>query len=497
MTPKSLSQQILEIAFLPIVDFFALLLSALFVYYLRYRWLVESFDGTKNITGIDYFWISLGLCATVIFVYSLFGLYRLKSRHGFWQSILDIIFGTILVLLSLITFLFFNEYNRETLPKGVQVSRFIIGFVGIFAILSVFAFRVIYYYLLNLFFKAKVNILIVGGNAKFIKQIRSKKRVGLLKNVRDEEQALSLISKNLNKNTKESLKDVPIDGKILQKISSQFDEVYAFINSYQEVQRLAQICELKKIRFVFYPKFFDDFEVFNIGIFEMTGIHLFEILHTSLDGWNIILKRLFDIFLAIVAIILLSPIMLIVSILIFLESPGPVIYLSDRVGPNGKAFKMFKFRRLKLEFCTSETDPNAKKALEYEAKLIESQNLKQGDIQYKISADPRSTKIGRFIEKTSLDEISQLFNILIGNMSFVGPRPHQPRDVAKYQKRHLKVLNIKPGVTGMAQIKGRSDLSFEDEVKYDVYYLENWSFWLDIWIIIRTAWNVFFARHSS
>ena len=114
-----------------------------------------------------------------------------------------------------------------------------------------------------------------------------------------------------------------------------------------------------------------------------------------------------------------------------------------------------------------------------------------------IQNDPRSTKIGQFLEKTSLDEIPQFINVLIGNMSVVGPRPHQPREVAKYENSHYKVLNIKPGITGMAQVNGRSDLKFEQEVDLDCQYLENWTFWLDLKIIVMTPIVLLFKRHKG
>ena len=148
---------------------------------------------------------------------------------------------------------------------------------------------------------------------------------------------------------------------------------------------------------------------------------------------------------------------------------------------------------MKKEFCV--TDDNAK-ALEVEQKLIEQKDIR-GDVLYKIKDDPRTTRVGRFIEKYSLDELPQFINVLIGNMSVVGPRPHQLREVAKYSSHHFKVLNIKPGLTGMAQINGRSDLSLDQEVAFDTYYVENWSFFLDLEIIFKTPFIVLFKRHKG
>ena len=128
-----------------------------------------------------------------------------------------------------------------------------------------------------------------------------------------------------------------------------------------------------------------------------------------------------------------------------------------------------------------------KDAIEFEKKLIAERNVRKGGILYKIKDDPRKMKVGAFIERFSLDELPQFFNVLEGNMSLVGPRPHQEREVERYNEYHRRLLTIKPGVTGMAQVSGRSDLAFEDEYRLDVFYIENWSLWLDIVICFKTA----------
>ena len=128
-------------------------------------------------------------------------------------------------------------------------------------------------------------------------------------------------------------------------------------------------------------------------------------------------------------------------------------------------------------------------ALQKEQELIKELSTKKGPV-YKIANDPRVTPFGRFIRRWSLDEFPQFFNVLFGSMSLVGPRPHQPREVDKYKKHHKIVLAIKPGITGLAQISGRSDLSFEDEVRLDTFYIENWRLLLDFIILIKTPFVV-------
>jgi len=140
---------------------------------------------------------------------------------------------------------------------------------------------------------------------------------------------------------------------------------------------------------------------------------------------------------------------------------------------------------MKWKYSINKDNPNFKKAVELEKKLIKEKSIRQGPL-YKIKDDPRKTKFGTFIEKYSIDELPQFFNVLRGSMSLVGPRPHQRREVEKYSEYHRRLLTIKPGITGMAQISGRSDLDFEDEYKMDLFYIENWSLLMDVQICSRT-----------
>jgi lipopolysaccharide/colanic/teichoic acid biosynthesis glycosyltransferase len=140
--------------------------------------------------------------------------------------------------------------------------------------------------------------------------------------------------------------------------------------------------------------------------------------------------------------------------------------------------------------CTGEQfGASGEAALQKEAQLIAT-SAKTGPV-YKIKSDPRVTPVGRFIRRYSLDELPQFFNVLIGQMSLVGPRPHQPREVSQYQKHHKIVLAIKPGITGLAQISGRADLDFEDEVRLDTFYIEHWSWFTDLIILLKTPATVF------
>jgi lipopolysaccharide/colanic/teichoic acid biosynthesis glycosyltransferase len=141
---------------------------------------------------------------------------------------------------------------------------------------------------------------------------------------------------------------------------------------------------------------------------------------------------------------------------------------------------------MQWQWCINKDNPNFEGALKYEQELIATSSVRKGPL-YKIKNDPRKTRIGAFIERYSLDELPQFFNVLKGEMSLVGPRPHQQREVDKYSEYHRRLLTIKPGITGMAQVSGRSDLPFEDEYRLDVYYIENWSLWLDVILCLKTV----------
>ena len=201
-------------------------------------------------------------------------------------------------------------------------------------------------------------------------------------------------------------------------------------------------------------------------------IPLLEYYGKGLHKADLLLKRAFDITVSFMALILLSPLILILGLIIKINSPGPVFYVSRRSGKKGKAFNFYKLRTM------------VRWAEEMRAEL---RHLDESDGPvFKIKKDPRVTRAGRFLRRYSLDELPQLWNVLKGDMSLVGPRPPTPEEVEQYADWQLKRLEIRPGMTCLWQIKGRSDLSFKEWMKLDLFYIENWTFWLDIKILFLT-----------
>jgi exopolysaccharide biosynthesis polyprenyl glycosylphosphotransferase len=204
------------------------------------------------------------------------------------------------------------------------------------------------------------------------------------------------------------------------------------------------------------------------------GLALMHLDLPRFEGYQLVIKRLFDIAVAVLALLLLSPLLLVIAVIIKIDDPkGPIIFTQDRVGLGGKTFRIHKFRSMVVD------------AEERLAALVRAQGGQQA--MFKMKDDPRITRVGRFIRKTSIDELPQFWDVLIGSMSIVGPRPALPQEVATYSQRHLRRLLIKPGITGLWQIRGRSDLSIEESIRLDLRYVENWSLLGDIVIVLKTA----------
>jgi exopolysaccharide biosynthesis polyprenyl glycosylphosphotransferase len=251
------------------------------------------------------------------------------------------------------------------------------------------------------------------------------------------------------------------------------------MESDKNFSRFVNYCEDLGIRTNWIPLDSD-----NLGFWlipqAQEGIPFLTFSQSSLSFAQRALKRSFDIFFAVLALVLLSPVYLVISILILVTSGRPVFYSQKRVGLNGKVFNFYKFRSM-----VKDAD-----------KLISSaENVHARDhVIFKDKKDPRVTPIGRILRKYSLDELPQFFNVLINDMSVVGPRPALVREVKKYDSLYERRLNAKPGVTGPWQISGRSDLDLQTSVALDLNYLVNWSFTRDLWIIIATIGAVFKGR---
>lgn len=421
----------------------------------------------------SYLGVIMAVVPFIVAVYALEGLYNLKVTRKFWREAKSVFVATSIVLVGIIAAIFLK---REWFS-----SRFIIlsgwFLVVSYVIIGRYFLHKIQKYLLVKKGIGVYRLLLVGNNSKMIrinKLIKSSKELGY--------RIIGHVDSGSVRVIREIKNQLGVD-EIIVCDSSLTDE---------EQEKMMDFCAINNITYKFIPTTLQTAR-FEAGIFS--GEPIIEVKHTPLEGWGRISKRIFDIIASIVLIIVFSPIMAIIAFAVWLETGGPIIYKNQRIGDYGKKFFLYKFRYMRLEFCTNPNTPEGKKALEYEKKLIEKLSIKKGPL-YKIKDDPRKTRVGAFIEKVSLDELPQLFNVLKGEMSLIGPRPHQEREVEKYSEYHRRLLTIKPGVSGMAQVSGRSDLEFEDEYKLDVYYIENWSLLLDLQICLKTVTTLLKKRRN-
>jgi len=216
----------------------------------------------------------------------------------------------------------------------------------------------------------------------------------------------------------------------------------------------------------------------NTGLFHLflEEIFLMNIRNNLKSLTNRLIKRLFDLIVSIVCLPILLPLIAIVGLIIRLETPGLAIYAHDRIGRNGKIFKCYKFRTMQRD-----AEEKLKEMLENSQMLRE-----EWESSWKLKEDPRVTRIGRLLRKGSLDELPQIFNVMKGEMSLVGPRPYLPREKSDIRDNIKVISSAKPGITGLWQVSGRSNTHYKYRVKLDAWYGMNWSLWLDIVILFRT-----------
>ncbi len=285
-----------------------------------------------------------------------------------------------------------------------------------------------------------------------------------------------------NKEIGYTYKGVPVLGTTeeLEEMlaANRLDEIALTLGlqEYYKLKRLVAACEKSGVHTKFVPDY-NDIIPTRPYTEDLMGLPVVNIRHVPLTNtFNMISKRVMDIVGAVIAIIIFSPVMLVTAILVKTTSKGPLIYKQERVGLHNQNFKMYKFRSMEVQSARSE-----KKA-------------------WTVRNDPRVTVVGRFIRKTSIDELPQLFNILKGDMSLVGPRPERPFFVEKFREeipRYMVKHQVRPGLTGWAQVNGyRGDTSIKKRIEYDLYYIENWTLGLDIKILFLTLFKGFVNKNA-
>ncbi|MBL7057941.1 sugar transferase [Patescibacteria group bacterium] len=458
------------------IDFLMIVASGLSAYYIRFAdYVTEIRPVIFDLDLIWYLKILFVVATTWIVIFALAGLYNIKEgtrklSAEIYRVILSCSTG--FMMITVVIFM-----GRELFD-----SRFIALVAFSLSIIYISVARTLIRYLQKVLFRYEIGVhqvvlLGAGQTAENLIQNFSKNKRSGYKVVK----RLYDFSLETSNGLLEFIKKNEVD-EIIQADPNL---------SKAEVLRLYDFADENHITFKYCADLLGT-KVLKTDVVEVAGVPIVEVKNTPLDGWGRIVKRIFDIIASSLIIIALSPMLIVTAILVKLDSHGPVFFSRKddgtfvyRVGQGGKLFSYFKFRSM-----IPGTDN-----MRYNE--LASQNLRDGGPMVKIKNDPRVTRVGKFIRRWSIDELPELFLVLKGDMSLVGPRPHLPEEVAKYERHHKKVLTIKPGITGMAQISGRSDLNFEDEVKLDAFYIENWSLWMDLAILLRTPLAVFRHRETE
>lgn len=452
-----------------LADVSVIILSLILAWYLRFQTNVFGDIGVSGWGFANYMIPLVIIIPLYLVLYYIFGLYRPQRTNTIVSEIGDIIKANFTGLVILTTLLFlFNavDYSRYVLAGFVTLSTLFTGIERL-------AVRSFMRFIRSRGYNIK-HILVVGGDElghKFAQRIEENQHIGY--------HIIGFLDDNLEVGHK--ILNSEVIGKINDLehliLTKPLDRVVITLSPPDyNIMEIVDLCEKHGVKTVIIPEFSRYFPA-RPNIDMLDDIPIIDVRHIPLDNmYKKFLKRTFDCIAATLAVIILSPIIIITALLVKISSPGPIIYKQERVGLNRKKFKIYKFRSMK---CIDEN-------------MIMPQWTTQDD--------PRKTRFGSFIRRTSIDEFPQFFNIIRGDMSLIGPRPERPvfveafrEQIPKYMIKHY----VRPGMTGWAQVNGwRGNTSIEKRIEHDIYYVENWTALLDVKIFFLTFIRGFINKNA-
>lgn len=447
------SELILNAALVP-VDFIMLLLAGALAYGVRTQILDElrPVQFAFRLPFERYILIVAVVACFFLIAYALSGLYRLRTTRRFLQEFSRIAIASSAGLMAVIIYIFLKAeiFDSRFLVLGAWALGIIMVSLGRFMMRRLQRLLALRYNL------GVHRVLVIGDDElsqSLVAQMQSDPGAGY-----------RVVKQLAHPELSEVRSAVGNPG---------VDEVILANPNYpaERVVELVEFCHEHHLAFRFVPNLYQTLTK-NFSFDTYTGVPFVELRRTALDEWGRVFKRSMDITGAVVGLIVLSPLFAIIALAIKWTSAGPVLVRLARVS-RGKHFALLKFRSM------------IRNAEELKVMLAPYNERKDSPL-FKMKNDPRITRVGRFLRRYRLDEFPQLWNVLIGEISLVGPRPHEPAEIANYEKHHKRVLAIKAGVTGLAQVSGSSDLPFEKEVALDTLYIESWSLGQDIKIILMT-----------
>lgn len=471
------------------IDAVSIILALLLSWIIRFKTGIINIDG-GYLTLKQYLFPLIFIIPLYLFIYSIFNLYTPQRVRNSFDEFVSIIKSNVVGLLIFILTLY--------IFKVIDYSRYLIFIFSILCSIFTFIERFVMRLLLRRLRKSGYNLkhILIVGLSEMTYEFMSKlvfnpqwgyNIIGIL------DDNVEIGNLNINKDLRASLNSLEqetfdeaattgeytqytkIMGKInsLQTVLNEFnvDEIFITLNlkEYDKIGNVISVCEKMGIRAQIIPGYYKYIPA-RPYLEDMDGLPVINLRYVPLDDFlNSFIKRAFDIVFSTFSIIVFSPVMIVTSLIMKLTSPGPLIFKQERIGRNRKPFTMYKFRSMKIQSIEDEVN------------------------QWTTKEDSRKTKFGSFIRKTSIDELPQLFNVLKGDMSLIGPRPERPFFVDKFKEEIPKYMvkhHVRPGITGWAQVNGwRGDTSIQKRIEYDIYYIENWSITIDIKILWLTIFK--------
>lgn len=421
-----------------------------------------------RMSALDYIFITVALCIWHI-CFQLVGLYETKRFGRPLEECIDILKATSLgtCVISAISSLIYT---------GLFKSYFIIAFWGLAAVLTILTRMTMRLILLVLRYKGRNirYIVILGSNERaqrFAEKIGAHKEMGY--------KVLGFVDKECKAGRMELMADFDHFSEVLDR--HVVDEVVVALpmqSFYHEISGVMTLCQEQGVKVRFIMDMLIDLSNTKSTIEYLDDVPFLTLYMGPHDGFLLRIKRGIDTMISCLALILLAPLFVIIGILIKIDSRGPIFFVQERVGYNKRRFPFYKFRTMISDAEKRQAD-------------IEHLNEAGGPV-FKIKNDPRVTKLGNILRKTSIDELPQLLNVLKGEMSLVGPRPLPVRDYKRFEKNWQKRrLSVRPGITCLWQIQGRSELSFDKWIELDMEYIDQWSLLLDLKILVKTIPAVF------
>jgi len=447
-------------------------LAFLLAYYVRYQLqLFRPVADPNNAPFNAYIPVQAAYTVLMLLFLALDGVYRRRREGGWFDELYRIANATTTAVVILIAGTF--------IVQPLVYSRLLPIEVGILTIVLLSAARVARYYVAAELRKRGIGldrVLIVGAGEMgraVMRNLVARPELGY--------QVVGFVDDDLSKGDLGRFKALggldSIGGAIK---SERIDEVIITLPwmYHRTIMGLVRSCEALGVRARVVPDLFQ-LSLSRVNFDDLGGIPLAGLKETTISRPGRLVKRVLDVTLSGIALVVFAPVVALIALLIRLDSPGPVVFTQRRVGEGGRQFDILKFRSMRVG------------AEEQQAQL-QDLNQASGPL-FKIKADPRLTRMGRFLRRSSLDELPQFINVLRGEMSIVGPRPGLPPEVAQYQPWQRQRLEVPPGITGLWQVSGRSDLLFDEMCLLDIYYIENWSLGLDLTIMFRTIPQILFA----